>query len=196
MRTLILLTTTVFFLAACTSTGPRVAEVEMLKQYDAVMVEPVTVEFSPHWEPLRSNSRLPLSDAEKEKVREMVASTFDRQFRKGLEEEGVTVVDTAGGNVLRITPVLRKVSISAPNPEAAIGSILVRQVGSMVLHASFADSVSGEVIVSLEDSTRNQQAGNFRHASSPYNRQFLEQQFDIWAEIIAEDMLVRKPVAR
>ena len=196
MRRVILLMAAGLLLGACTSGGPSVAEIEVLKRYDAVMIEPVEVELSPHWEPMRPNSHLPLSDAEKEKARQMVARTFDQRFREGLEENGVTVVDTAGSDVLRISPELRRVSISAPHPEMAVGNILVRRVGNMVLHARFADSVSGEVIVTLEDGTRNHLASNLRPASSTYNRQRLEQQFDIWAEIIAEDMLVRRPVAR
>lgn len=191
MRISILILPLFLALGACSSTGssPDMAE---LQRYDAVLVEPVKVSFSEDWEPLMPNSRLPLGDKELERLRIRVGDIFNERFKASLARHGVEVVDTAGEGVLRITPVLSDVVISAPNPEAAFGSIFIRNVGHMSLRADFADAMSGESLVVLQDDVKGRQAGLLTRATRQYNEARLAQLFEQWADIVAEDMLPRQ----
>jgi hypothetical protein len=189
MKRLLLLMLFGLPLAACTTAGNRPADFDALAEYDAVMIEPVTVVFDENWEPKTPNSRLPLSERELDNVRRKLAAIFDERFRSQLEAASVRIADRPGDGVLLIKPELRDVWLYAPAPESVFGSIYIRRVGSMQLHAEFVDAETNERLLILQDDKQGRDYGYMHAASSTQNRFLLQQMFDEWALVIAEDLL-------
>lgn len=189
MQRLIFITILTALLGACTAPGYRLSELDRLDPYRAVLIEPVQVSFADEWRPYNPNTRLPYNDAEMAAIRDRVAESFDSRFRAAMIGNGIRVVDEAGDGVLRIKPELRNVILHAPSPDIVIGKVFTRSVGRMELRAEFNDPASGDSLIILTDEQRGRDYGIFRRASNQANRQQLYQMFELWAEIIAEDML-------
>ncbi|HEX6927928.1 MAG TPA: DUF3313 family protein [Gammaproteobacteria bacterium] len=160
-----------------------------LSRYERVMVDPVEVEFDENWDPVKVGSHLTMSEHDREKTRQAVAAMFDHSFREELTAgSAVQLVDSAGPGVLRITPVLQEVSLSAAAPLAHPGATYVRTVGNVTLHVVFRDAASGEQVLELHDRVRGRDIGLLRTASPVYNEQELTRIFEDWAQVIRQDI--------
>lgn len=189
MKKLLFLVLLAVPLAACTTTSRQSTGFDELADYDAVMIAPVSVSFDADWEPKTSESRISLDERGLERVRKNVAEVFDQRLRYIFEREGIRIVDQAGPRVLSLKPELRDVWLYAPDPESVFGTILIRRVGSMQLYIEFRDSVSDEGLIVLQDYKQGRDRGYLQPASKTKNRFLLNEMFDEWAIVIAEDLL-------
>lgn len=160
-----------------------------LSKYQRVMLDPVTLEFAENWEPTPTGTHISMSHREREEIRENVADLFNDEFRSELTEGNrVAVVDRAAPGVLRITPELLDVYLSAPAAMSRPGATYVRSVGNLTLHLVFHDAASGEVVLELHDRVRGRDIGLLRPADSVYNELELRRIFSDWAQVIRQDL--------
>lgn len=160
-----------------------------LSKYERVTFDPVSVEFDPNWKPIPTGSHISLGAREREEIKEFVAALFNEEFSEGLTQGGhVQVVDRAGPGVLRVTPELQDVYLSAPSPMSRPGATYVRSVGHMTLHLVFRDASTGEVVLELHDRVRGRDIGLLRSANAVYNELEMRRMFADWAQVIRQDL--------
>ena len=160
-----------------------------LAGYKRVRIDPVDVAFDKNWKPNeheRSPSRQ-ISDSDIEKIRSTVASEFRKVFIEELKEGGYNVVDTDGPDVLRVTPFIVNLYITAPDKMTAGRSrSYVASSGHMSLIAVLRDSVTGQNLVKAVDNVQGRQTNNFQIANSVTNLGDARFAFGKWARVLRE----------
>lgn len=182
--------------SAC-ATGPSAVSNDLveesaydLSQYQRVMIDPVEVNMHDEGEYVPLGSHVALSEREREKVEADVAEVFNETFREELTKGGaVQIVDRPGPGVMRITPKLLDVNLSAPAPMSRGGlAVMVRSVGEVTLQVTFTDAQTGDAKVELFDKMRGRDIGLLRRADATFNNAELTRIFRDWAQVIRQDL--------
>lgn len=134
--------------------------------YERILVEPVEVEFHPRWKPRRTGSRLPLSERERERIRDDVAEAFDKAFRQELSSNGYQLVSETGPDVLRLTPRLVDVTVNVIDDRPPFPAhTLISDGDRFTLVAELRDAESDQLVATVKDSERRHGFdGVYRHA--------------------------------
>jgi hypothetical protein len=135
-----------------------------LSTYKRVMIDPVQVAFSKSWAPKRTGSSLPLSETDRERIRSGVARIVHEEFVRELQtNSGYQVVNAAGSDVLRVTPNIANLYISAPDAGGPGRSrTYVVSAGEMTLVAELFDSETGQVQARLVDRREARETGRLQ----------------------------------
>jgi hypothetical protein len=120
-----------------------------LSGYKKVWLEPVQVAFSKSWKPDPHK----VDSQDRERIRAELAAEFQRIFKQELEEKGgYALVDSAGPDVLRVSPAIIDLYITAPDTQEA-GRTKVYSVspGEMTLVVELRDAESGAILARAVD---------------------------------------------
>ena len=138
-----------------TTFDEALAKPGVLASARAVVLDPPTVAYAKNPSPIGPVYReedWKLTDADLERLRKI----FREVYRDELAEAGVTLVDAAGPGVLRITPEIVDLRLTAPlHEDPSIRKTFVRSIGDLGLAAIVRDSVSGDVVATIRDVRRN-----------------------------------------
>jgi len=119
------------------------------------------VAFRDNWrrDQNRSRSRN-VSNRDMERIKQDVATLFERVFTERLEEAGYTVVDVAGDDVLVLRPAIIDLDVSAPDTRTAGRSrTFSASTGAATLYIQLFDSVTGEILGRAADRTAVRSGG-------------------------------------
>jgi len=181
-------------LAACTG-GPTSQARELtegmthdLSEYSRVMIDPVAVTFAKNWYHVQTGTHFSMTPRERDELQEMVESTFNRHFAAELASGELELVESPGPGVVRITPELNDVYLSAPLPFAQPGNTYVRSVGQMALRLTFHDATSGRQLFELHSRVRGREIGLLRPASPAHNQAELTDFFKDWAQVVRQEL--------
>lgn len=153
-----------------------------LAGYDRILLRPVTVAFSKHWDPRDYGGTFGLSAADVEKLRTDLAKLADETFRRVLTRGGYAVVDKADAGVLEVQPHIVDLYINAPDvPGAEVRRSYVLSVGEMRLNATLQDAVTGTVLYRTSDRKRGPESGRLEWANSVWNAAEAERMLSGWA---------------
>lgn len=158
-----------------------------LSRYNRVVVDPVKVAFDKDWRPVQTGSHLEMSLRDRERLQKDIEGVFNKSFKSELGQ-GLELVNEPGPGVIRITPELVDVHLSAPTPLVQPGATFTRNVGALTLHLVFRDAASGEQLLELHDHVRGRDIGLLRPASPAYNRIELARIFEDWAQIVRQEL--------
>ena len=124
-----------------------------LANYKQVIVDPVEVSFDNSWKPQRTGSSLPLSNADRERIRTGVARIVHEELVRELQaNSGYQVVASPGAGVLRVKPDIFNLYVTAPDTGGPSRSrTYVASAGQMTLVAELLDSQSGQVQARVVD---------------------------------------------
>lgn len=177
-------------LAGCAGYSQTETEEFDLSRYDRIMVDPVSVSLAKDGIPGSTGSHLPATESEVKRIKQDISELFHDAFREELGGGQLVLVDNPGPGVLRITPELVDLRLNSPltHPSNSLETY-VRGIGEVTLNATFRDSQSGEVLLTLYDSMRGSELGLLRPATPVYTRLELTRIFEDWAQIIREDIL-------
>jgi hypothetical protein len=133
--------------------------------YDRVRIDPVDVSFSPNWKPNESrrspSQRLTANDIEK--IRTTVAEEFHKSFEKALSDGGYSIANEDGPDVLRLTPRIVNLYITAPDkPTTGITRTYTTNTGHLTLDLAVRDSTTGQYLARAVDTVQGLQNGGFR----------------------------------
>jgi hypothetical protein len=149
-----------------------------------IRLERATVQFSKHWARNQKN-RMGNRPTEEnmERIKSDLSELLDEVFRQELTaDNGFTMSDTNGENVMRITPRVVDLNINAPDRmRDYIGYSLADSKGSMTLELDITDSVNGTLLAQMVDSREDPQHGYMEWANSGTNRRAARFMFIRWA---------------
>lgn len=160
-----------------------------LATYDSVMLLDAHVAFKKNWErDQRRSSTLStrLSSTDIEKIKNNLATGFDKVFRETLVEGGYPVVDAAGDNVLLIRPAIINLDITAPDKLSASRSrTFSNSAGQMSLYVELYDSVTGDLIAKALDQKMDKANSSFyTWSNSVTNKAAANKILKGWANIL------------
>lgn len=155
--------------------------------YKRVRLDPAEVSFSERWNPTarRSRGARRISAADIENIKSTVSTEFDRTLADELQRHGYMLVDQNADDVLRITPMIVNLYISAPSAGLRPGTrTFVANTGHMTLVAEARDSVTGELLARVIDTQRGRRTGMMQLASGVSNMADARRAFGQWATVL------------
>lgn len=158
--------------------------------YRAVFIEPAEVEFDREWsrDVRRTGSRVPLSSPDRDRLREETAASLVQSLAEEFERsERFRLVDEPGPGVLRITPRLYDVFITAHDPFSTISPNrrdLVSNAGRATFFARVTDSADDQVLAQVTDRAEARDFGHFRRATPSLMATDIEVLFSDWAKAL------------
>jgi hypothetical protein len=160
------------------------------KAYKSVRLDPVTVAFDKSWDPnrdARGSDRLSSSDIQR--IRDELAKTFRTVFAERLGEDGYTLVETDGDDVLRVQAGLANVYINAPEKMSAGRSrTYVMDAGRMTVVMQLADSITGQLLARVVDEKRASSYGRLQWSNSVTNSAEARRAFSQWADALCKGL--------
>ena len=157
-----------------------------------IQLEKATVEFRKHWarDQKNRNGNRP-TEENMGRIKSDLSELLDEVFREELStNNGFTMSDTSGENVMRITPRITNLNIYAPDRmRDHIGSSFTDSNGSMTLELEIYDSVSGTLLARMVDSREDPQKGYIEWTTSVSNRRAARFMFIRWADKLG-DLLI------
>jgi hypothetical protein len=157
--------------------------------YMRIALDPVEVSFSERWDPnssrARSRGRRTMSDQDIERLRSNVASTFEQILKDELRSGGYMLVQGQGADVLRLTPHIVNLYVTAPSAQERPGTrTYIANTGHMTLVAEVSDSVTGEPLGRVIDTRQGRRTGTLQLASSMTNMAEARGAFRDWARFL------------
>jgi hypothetical protein len=119
------------------------------------------VAFRSNWQRDQNRSRSRnISARDLERIKEDVATLFERVFTERLEAAGYDVVDGANEDVLLVRPAIIDLDITAPDTRTAGRSrTFTASTGAATLYIQLFDSLSGDIIGRAADRQAVRRAG-------------------------------------
>ena len=156
-----------------------------LSGYKRIRLDAADVSFAKDWKPneTRRDPSSRLNDQDIERIRSTVASEFDKVFREQLTKAGYMLVDEDGEDVLRATPMIVNLYISAPDKMTpGRSTTYVSSTGQLTLVLALSDSVTGEHLVRAVDTHRGRNSGRFDISSGVNNLATARDAFNKWSK--------------
>jgi len=119
------------------------------------------VAFRSNWQRSQNRGRSRnVSNRDMERIKQDVATLFERVFSERLEEAGYVVVDVAADDVLVLRPAIIDLDITAPDTRSAGRSrTFAASTGAATLYIQLFDSVTGEILGRAADRTAVRRGG-------------------------------------
>jgi hypothetical protein len=153
-----------------------------LKGYDRILIRPVTVAFSKHWDARNYGGTFGLKPADVEEQRSSLSKLADKTFARVLSRGGYPVVESAGAGVLEVEAQIVDLFINGPEvPNAGIQHTYVLSFGEMRLLVTLRDSVTGTTLYRVSDFYRDADTGRLEWANRAWNNQQAEIALSAWA---------------
>lgn len=150
------------------------------------LLEPY-VAFRSNWQRDQNRSRTRnISSRDMDRIKEDVATLFERVFTERLEEAGYTVVNTAGDDVLVVRPAIIDLDITAPDTRTAGRSrTFTASSGAATLYVQLFDSYSGDILGRAADRrVVRSGAGHLSWSNSVTNSADARRMLGRWADTL------------
>ena len=183
--------------------GTRVRAVYMadgadLSQYDKIAMLKVFVAFKKNWKRDHNREASTLedrvSDKDMQKMRDRLASEFERVFVEVLEKEGGhQFVEEAGEGVLIIRPAIINLDVAAPDLMQPGETTFAASAGSMTLYMELYDGKTGAKIVEVIDPEAASD-GLWHMSNSATNKYQADRILKRWATLLNKHLAEIKDV--
>lgn len=155
--------------------------------YSKIILDDATVSFRKNWERDQNRNRSlsnRVSSSDIERIKSGLAELFDEVFVEELSENGgYEIVDTAGDDVLRITPRIVDLDVYAPDVRSASNTRSYSETsGQMTLKLELYDSVTGDLIAAASDRRESPRSGYMQWTTSVSNKADARVMLRNWAE--------------
>ena len=150
------------------------------------ILEPM-VAFRSNWQRDQNRNRTRnISTREMERMKEDVATLFERIFEERLEAGGYQVVDVIGEDVLLLRPAIVDLDVTAPDTRTP-GRVrtFASTAGAATLYIELFDSFSGDIVGRAADRQAVRQAGGrLSWSNSVTNNAEARRMFGRWADTL------------
>lgn len=145
------------------------------------------VAFRSNWQRDQNrSSRSRVTNRDMQRIKEDVATIFERVFTERLEAAGYEVVDAGGDDVLLLRPAIINLDVSAPDtPTGGRSRTYTATAGAATLYIQMFDSVSGEILGRAADRRTARRPGSLlTWSNSVTNRADASRVMGQWADIL------------
>ena len=152
------------------------------------LLEPY-VAFRSNWQRDQNRSRSRnISSRDMDRIKEDVATLFERVFVERLEAAGYPVVENAAEDVLILRPAIINLDVTAPDLRTAGRSrTFTTSTGSATLYIELFDGLSGAKIGRAADSRQIRNSGaTISWSNSVTNRADAQRMFGRWADTLVK----------
>jgi hypothetical protein len=147
------------------------------------------VAFRSNWQRDQNRSRSRnISARDMERIKEDVATLFERVFTERLEDAGYEVVEVTGEDVLILRPAIIDLDITAPDTRSAGRSrTFTASTGAATLYIQLFDSMSGDIIGRAADRrSARSGGGHLSWSNSVTNSADAQRMLGRWADKLIE----------
>ncbi|MDG1943704.1 MAG: DUF3313 family protein [Halioglobus sp.] len=159
-----------------------------LSQYDKIALLDTYVAFAKNWERNYNEEATfedRVSDKDMQKIRQRVASEFNREMTKVLTKDGREMVSKGGTGVLILRPAIINLRVTAPDlMTAGMEQTYVASAGSMTLFMELLDGKTGALIAKVIDTEAADNTGMMQVADSVTNMADFDRIVRRWAGIL------------
>jgi hypothetical protein len=161
-----------------------------LSSYTSIRLDPVLVAFDKNFDPNDRRRTNRVSDSDLEKIKADMATAFTKELTEQLTKAGFTIVDQDGPEVLRVSPGIANLYITAPNPHgtATRTRTYTTNSGHMTLVAELRDSVTNDLLARVVDNAQARSTGQFEMASEVRTSADAQVAFNRWAEALVNSL--------
>jgi hypothetical protein len=153
-----------------------------LAGYNRILIRPVSVAFSKHWDPRDYGGTFGLKSEQVEKIRSTLARLANDTFAKELARGGYAVATAPGEGVLDVEAQIVDLKVNAPENNTSTNvRTYVFSAGEMRLLVTLRDSVTGTTLYRASDIRRGPETGRLEYASDVWNRAEAELALMGWA---------------
>ena len=160
--------------------------------YDQLMIDEATVAFRRNWERDQNRNRSSrVTSDDVERIREGAIELFDEVFTKELTEKGgYGIAETAGDNVLRISPHIVDLDVYAPDTRssATMQRSYTESAGRMTLKLYLYDSVTGDLLAVAGESKEAPRRGYMQWSNTVSNTREFRMMLQGWAKDLREGL--------
>jgi hypothetical protein len=162
-----------------------------LASYRKVLIDPVRVGFHPDW--LRygytANPARPVGQETVRRIAAGIANDAQANIVEAFKARGYEIVNAAGPDVLRLSPVVADLHVNAPSRFSPWQErAFTREAGQAVLLLEVRDSVSGTMLGRVAHLGRAEQMGQFARANDVSNRFWFDALTRRWATSCAAEL--------
>ena len=147
------------------------------------ILEPL-VAFRANWQRDQNRgSARQVSARDMERIKEDVATLFERVFTERLEAADYEVVDTAGDDVLILRPAIIDLDVTAPDTRTAGRSrTFATSTGAATLYIELFDSITGKIVGRAADRRAVRSPGTISWSNSVTNTADARRMIGRWAD--------------
>lgn len=165
------------------------------RPYTKVLIEPVKVSFKPGWldevgRATGSRARPRITEEDLARMQEWLAADLGRALERALADAGFELTAEPGPDVLRITPGLRDVFLSAPESAGDVAPVRLyaRRVGEATIVLEARDSEQGIILGRAIDQRWTTDRDRLDLVNETINRSEFGRLFDRWAKRAADGL--------
>jgi hypothetical protein len=157
-----------------------------LTAYKRIMIDPVEVRFSKDWNPNRTGSRLPVSQADRDEIAMKLGALAEKTWADVLSKDnGYPIAKEPAPDVMRLSTALIDVYINAPDVATAGRSrTYVMDAGHMTLVAEMRDGETGALFARVVDVAVGTDTGQLQWSNSVENSAEARDAVTRWAKML------------
>jgi len=157
--------------------------------FSEILLEPATVAFRKNWQRDQNRSQaFKVRTEDMERIKSELSELFGEVFTAELTGNGgYRMAQSAGENVLRITPHIVDLDVYAPDTHAAgIQRSYTESAGRMTLKLELYDSVTGDLLATARDRREAPRRGYLQWTNSVTNQMEARRMLERWAGELRE----------
>ena len=164
------------------------------KAYKNVMIDRLEVAFDKNWDPNRSvkGASGRLSTEDMQKIKDNMATEFQKVFVEELGKGGYAVVDRIGDDTLQVSPGLANVYINAPDTSMSTPgrstTYTTQGAGRMTLVMELRDGPTGQLLARVLDEKAGTDTGWAQVTNSVTNTADFRRAVRSWAQRLVKGL--------
>ena len=160
--------------------------------YTKIRLDPATVAFRKNWQRDQNRSQpFKVDTKDMDRIKSELSTLFGEVFTEELTGKGGYVMSEENGDdVLRITPHIVDLDVTAPDTRSnpGIQYSYTEQAGRMTLKLEMYDSVTGDLIATIRDRQDAPRRGYMQWTTSVTNRAEAKRMLERWAKELREGL--------
>ncbi|MBW3568426.1 MAG: DUF3313 domain-containing protein, partial [Proteobacteria bacterium] len=161
-----------------------------LSVYNTVHLKPTSVDFASSWKPTQTGSRIAMSVADQDRLRQDMGEQFDRALRDAIDANPrLTIVDAPAPGALVLTPRLFDVKLTGTNNRSQPVETVSRNSSRVSLELELVDAGNSELLARIKDK-RIGAATVGGPTSSTGTAVELDRIFSAWASFVGDGLLM------
>jgi hypothetical protein len=164
------------------------------KAYKDVMIDRLEVAFDKNWDPNRNvrGTSGRLSTEDMQRIKDNMATEFQKVFVEELGKGGYAVVDKMGDDTLRVSPGLANVYINAPDTSMSTPgrstTYTTQGAGRMTLVMELRDAPTGQLLARVIDTKAGTDTGWAQVTNSVTNSADFRRAVRAWAQRLVKGL--------